>query len=76
MAVVGYLLFGKEVKDELTKNMLGTDAYEEWVKVVILVLVAILPLTKFPLQYACRFESLFIWRRLMISQRGTNCFHA
>lgn len=50
MAVVGYLLYGDGLKDELTKNMLGTAAYPGWLKVVVLVLVAVLPLTKFPLQ--------------------------
>lgn len=50
MAVVGYLLYGDKLKDELTKNMLGTAGYPEWLKIIILVLIAILPLTKFPLQ--------------------------
>lgn len=51
MAVVGYLLYGPKLKDELTKNTLGTDGYPSWLKVIILILIAILPLTKFPLQY-------------------------
>lgn len=27
MAVVGYLLYGDMLKDELTTNMIGTEAY-------------------------------------------------
>ena len=51
MAVVGYLLYGPKLQDELTKNMLGTHGYPSWLKVVVLILIATLPLTKFPLQY-------------------------
>lgn len=51
MAVIGYLLYGAELKDELTKNMLGTEGYARSLKILILVLVAVLPLTKFPLQH-------------------------
>lgn len=51
MAVIGYLLYGDKLKDELTKNMLDTEGYHKSIKVIVLVLIAILPLTKFPLQY-------------------------
>lgn len=51
MGVIGYLLYGGELKDELTKNMLATPSYPRGLKIFILVLVAILPLTKFPLQF-------------------------
>lgn len=50
MAVIGYLLYGDALKDELTKNMMGTEGYARSLKIVVLVLIAILPLTKFPLQ--------------------------
>ena len=50
MAVVGYLLYGDNVLDEVTTNMIKTDGYAKAVKVLILVLVAVVPITKFPLQ--------------------------
>ena len=49
IAVIGYLLYGDSLLDEVTTNMLKTAGYPRALKVVILVLVAIVPLTKFPL---------------------------
>ena len=50
MAVVGYLLYGNGVLDELSTNMIKTKGYPEAVKVLVLILVAVIPITKFPLQ--------------------------
>jgi len=49
MAVVGLLMFGDGVKDEITRNILTTDGYPAWLSVFIVVCVAIIPLTKVPL---------------------------
>lgn len=49
MAVVGLLMFGDGVKDEVTRNILLTDGYPPWLSVFIVVCVAIIPLTKVPL---------------------------
>jgi vesicular inhibitory amino acid transporter len=50
MAVVGYLMYGDITKDEITTNILATTEYPEALRVVFLVLVAVIPLTKFPLK--------------------------
>ena len=52
MAVIGYLMYGNDTKDEITKNVLTTNGYPQVVKVCTLVLIAIIPVTKFPLKYA------------------------
>ena len=49
MAVVGVLMFGDGVKDEVTRNILLIDGYPEWLSLIIVVCVAIIPLTKVPL---------------------------
>lgn len=49
MAVVGLLMFGDGVKDEVTRNILTTDGYPPWLSVFIVICVAIIPLTKVPL---------------------------
>ena len=50
MAVIGYLLYGDEVLGEVTTNMIKTKGYAEAVKDLVLILVAVVPITKFPLQ--------------------------
>lgn len=50
MATIGYLLYGNQLFDEVTTNMLKTPEYSKAVKIAIMVMVAIVPLTKFPLQ--------------------------
>ncbi|TKA76075.1 hypothetical protein B0A49_03004, partial [Cryomyces minteri] len=49
MAVAGLLMFGDGVRDEVTSNILLTDGYPQVVSVFIVVCVAIIPLTKIPL---------------------------
>jgi len=49
MAVAGLLMFGDSVRDEITSNIFLTDGYPEWLSVVICICVAIIPLTKIPL---------------------------
>ncbi|KAK3070818.1 hypothetical protein LTR53_009770 [Teratosphaeriaceae sp. CCFEE 6253] len=49
MAVVGYIMYGGGVKDEITRNVLTTDGFPAAIGVFIVVCVAIIPLTKIPL---------------------------
>ena len=49
MACVGLLMYGDGVKDEITRNILLTDGAPEWLSALIVVCVAIIPLTKVPL---------------------------
>lgn len=49
MAVVGLLMFGDGVKDEITRNILLTKGYPAWLSIFIVICVAIIPLTKIPL---------------------------
>lgn len=49
MAVVGLLMFGDGVRDEITSSIFLTDGYPHWLSIVIVVCVAIIPLTKIPL---------------------------
>jgi solute carrier family 32 (vesicular inhibitory amino acid transporter) len=50
MAIIGYLMYGSRTKDEISTNLLTTEEYPEAVSVIVLILVAIVPLTKFPLK--------------------------
>jgi len=49
MAVVGYLMFGDRVRDEITSNILRSTAYPHALSMLMIVLIAIIPLTKIPL---------------------------
>ncbi|EDN06450.1 conserved hypothetical protein [Histoplasma mississippiense (nom. inval.)] len=49
MAVAGWLMFGPDVRDEITSNILLTAGYPNWLSVCIVAFIAIIPLTKVPL---------------------------
>ena len=49
MALLGYLMFGNKVRDEVTSNILRSTAYPHALSVMIVVLIAIIPITKIPL---------------------------
>ncbi|KAJ9619700.1 hypothetical protein H2204_012568 [Knufia peltigerae] len=49
MAVLGYLMFGDSVRDEVTSNILRSTSYPQALSVIIVVLIAIIPITKIPL---------------------------
>jgi solute carrier family 32 (vesicular inhibitory amino acid transporter) len=49
MAVLGYLMFGDNVRDEITANILQSTAYPHVLSILIVVLIAIIPITKIPL---------------------------
>lgn len=50
MAIVGLLMFGDGIRDEITSNILTTDGYPRALSVCIVVFIAIIPLTKVPLK--------------------------
>lgn len=49
MAVLGYLIFGEGVMNEVTKNVVTTEGYPQWISILVIVFIAIIPLTKVPL---------------------------
>ena len=49
MAVIGVLMFGDSVRDEITSNILLTPGYPKAISLFIVVAIAIIPLTKVPL---------------------------
>lgn len=48
-AVAGILMFGDDVMEEITSNIIGTKGYPKGSAVFISILIAIIPLTKLPL---------------------------
>lgn len=50
MAIIGWLMFGDSVHDEVTANILGLDEYPKAVSICIIIFIAIIPLTKVPLK--------------------------
>ncbi|KAK1083763.1 hypothetical protein LTR48_006025 [Friedmanniomyces endolithicus] len=49
MAIIGFLMYGDGVKDEITRNVLTTQGFPTWLGIFIVICVAIIPLTKVPL---------------------------
>ncbi|KAI0847804.1 transmembrane amino acid transporter protein-domain-containing protein [Daldinia vernicosa] len=49
VAVVGLLMFGDGVRDEITGNILETKGYPNVLNVLLVIFIAIIPLTKIPL---------------------------
>lgn len=50
MAVAGLLMFGDDVRNEITSNILVMTAYPKALSICIVVFIAIIPLTKIPLK--------------------------
>ncbi|KAH8702629.1 putative transporter [Talaromyces proteolyticus] len=49
MAVIGLLMFGDDVSDEITANILLTTSYPQALSICIIIFIAIIPITKVPL---------------------------
>lgn len=49
MGIVGYLMFGDFVRDEITANIFTSKAYPKVITIILIVLIAIIPITKMPL---------------------------
>ncbi|PTU17718.1 hypothetical protein P175DRAFT_0445398 [Aspergillus ochraceoroseus IBT 24754] len=52
MAILGWLMFGDGIRDEVTANVLRVDEYPRFLSICIIVFIAIIPITKVPLN--CR----------------------
>ena len=50
ISVAGYLMFGHQVDDEVTSNILESQRYPHAISVCIVIFIAIIPLTKIPLK--------------------------
>jgi solute carrier family 32 (vesicular inhibitory amino acid transporter) len=50
MAVIGYLMFGDWTRDEITSNLVMTKGYPRFLSIIVVILIAIIPLTKVPLR--------------------------
>ncbi|KAL8698126.1 MAG: hypothetical protein Q9224_001993 [Gallowayella concinna] len=49
MAVVGLLMFGNSVRDEITSNIFLTQGYPQGISIALVIFIAIIPVTKVPL---------------------------
>ena len=49
MGIIGLLMFGDGVRDEITKNIVTTKGFPRWLNIFIVICVAIIPITKVPL---------------------------
>jgi solute carrier family 32 (vesicular inhibitory amino acid transporter) len=51
MALIGILMFGDKVRDEITSNIILTkEGYPEFLSLFIVICIAIIPITKVPLK--------------------------
>lgn len=50
MAIVGWLMFGDAVRDEITANVLLSADYPQALSICIIISIAIIPITKVPLK--------------------------
>lgn len=50
MAIAGLLMFGDGILNEVSSNIFMTEGYPRAISVVMVVCIAILPLTKLPLK--------------------------
>lgn len=50
MAIIGWVMFGDIIRDEVTANILTIDEYPQALSVCIIMFIAIIPLTKVPLK--------------------------
>lgn len=76
MACAGILMFGDGVRDEITSNIFLTEGYPKSMSVFIAVCIAIIPLTKIPLNarpIVSTFEVLFgLDTRALAAAEGMN----
>ncbi|RYP70817.1 hypothetical protein DL771_005192 [Monosporascus sp. 5C6A] len=73
VAVVGLLMFGDGVHDEITANILEEAGYPAFTHILLVILIAIIPLTKIPLNaqpIITTFEVLFGLRQQTVSEEG------
>lgn len=49
LAIIGYLMFGQNVRDVVTSNIFHLPGYPRWIDYLIAIAIGIIPLTKTPL---------------------------
>ncbi|KAF4975784.1 hypothetical protein FZEAL_7477, partial [Fusarium zealandicum] len=49
LAIIGLLMFGDGIRDAITSNVLKTSGYPEALTIIMCIFIAIIPLTKIPL---------------------------
>ncbi|GME68712.1 unnamed protein product [[Candida] boidinii] len=47
--ILGFLMFGVKIDEEVTRSILTTSGYPEWISKVLIVLMGVLPIAKLPL---------------------------
>ncbi len=75
MAVLGFLMFGNTVKDEVTKSILITKGYPNFIYGLISALIAIIPVAKTPLNarpIISTLEILFGLNKKAIDDKNNN----
>jgi solute carrier family 32 (vesicular inhibitory amino acid transporter) len=50
MAIIGWLMFGDAIQDEITANILLTTGFPKSLSISIIVFIAVIPITKVPLR--------------------------
>ncbi|KAI0392583.1 transmembrane amino acid transporter [Xylariaceae sp. FL0594] len=73
VAIVGLLMFGDGVRDEITANILETTGYPDVLNVLLVIFIAIIPLTKVPLNaqpIITTLEVLFGLRQQVVSEES------
>jgi solute carrier family 32 (vesicular inhibitory amino acid transporter) len=71
VAIAGLLMFGDGVRDEITANILETTGYPEVLNILLVIFIAIIPLTKVPLNaqpIITTLEVLFGLRQQVVSE--------
>lgn len=58
MFVLTFRQYGNATKDEISTNVLTTEGYPEALNILVLIVIAVVPLTKFPLKYSHPFSPL------------------
>lgn len=49
IGIAGYLMFGRDVSDEVSQNLLGVPGYNPWLNKIALWMLVLNPLSKFAL---------------------------
>ena len=78
MAVIGLLMFGDGIRDEVTSNILKTPGFPHAISVCIVAFIAIIPLTKIPLNIRPIFVTIEVLSGLhtlpIMDSQGTNVY--
>jgi len=74
MAIIGLLMFGDNVRDEITSNILLTPGYPPGLSVCIVVCIAIIPLTKVPLNARPIVTTIEVLAGLLDKHEGEDSF--